>query len=155
VSAESGNAAGRRFCIVASRFNRIFVDRMAGAAADVLARAGARSADVDLRSVPGAFELPLECQRAAESGRFDAILAFGCLIRGETDHYRLIGDAATQGLMRVALDHGVPVLHGLLAVHDAAQAEARTGGVVGNRGAEVALAALAMLAEAPAPEARA
>jgi 6,7-dimethyl-8-ribityllumazine synthase len=143
---ERGAAAnGRRFCIVASRFNAKYVDRMVAAARDVLVRSGAAAGDIEVRHVPGAFELPLGCQRAAGEKRFDAILAFGCLIRGETDHYRLIADAATQGLMRVMLDARIPVLHGLLAVHEAAHAEARTGGAVGNRGAEVALAALAML----------
>ncbi len=139
--------AGRRtprLCIVASRFNAKYVDRMVAAARAVLAGHGVEDARVDLVRVPGAFELPLACQRAAESRRYGAVLAFGCLIEGETDHYRLVADATTRGLMRVALDHGVPVLHGVLAVHDAAQAEARTGGAVGNRGAEVALAALAV-----------
>jgi len=140
-------------CIVASRFNAKYVDRMVEAARGVLARHGLDDSRVEIVRVPGAFELPLACQRAAESRRFSAILAFGCLIEGETDHYRLVADAATRGLMRVALDQGVPVLHGLLAVHDAAQAEARTGGAVGNRGAEVALAALAMCGVATGAEA--
>lgn len=140
----SGTERDVRMCIVASRFNAKYVDRMVEAARAVLARHGVDGARLHVVRVPGAFELPLGCQRAAESGRFAAILAFGCLIEGETDHYRLVADATTRGLMRVALDHGVPVLHGVLAVHDAAQADARTGGAVGNRGAEVALAALAM-----------
>lgn len=131
-------------CIVASRFNAKYVDRMVDAAREVLTRHGIEGSRLEIVRVPGAFELPLGCQRAAESGRYAAILAFGCLIEGETDHWRLVADAATQGLVRVGLDHRVPVLHGVLAVHDAAQAEARTGGAVGNRGAEVALAALAM-----------
>jgi 6,7-dimethyl-8-ribityllumazine synthase len=78
------------------------------------------------------------------TGRFDAVLAFGVLIRGETEHFRLVADASARGLQEVALSTGVPVLDGVLAVHDAAQAEARSGGVVGNRGAEVALAAVQM-----------
>jgi 6,7-dimethyl-8-ribityllumazine synthase len=81
---------------------------------------------------------------AADSGRFDAVLAFGVVIRGETEHFRLVADGATQGLQRVALDTGVPVLNGVLAVYDAAQAEARSGGTHGNTGAQTALAALAM-----------
>ena len=94
--------------------------------------------------VPGSFELPLVCNWAAESGRFDAVLAFGVLIRGGTEHFRLVADAATHGLMRVALDRSVPVLNGVLAVNDADQAAARTGGALGNRGADVALAAIQM-----------
>jgi 6,7-dimethyl-8-ribityllumazine synthase len=141
---EPTQAKGACFCVVASRFNAVYVDRMVHAALEVLRRHGVSDADLEVRRVPGAFELPLAAQEAARSGRFAAILAFGCLIRGETDHYRLVADAATRGLMRVGLEQRVPVLHGLLAVHDAAQAEARTGGAIGNRGAEVALAALSM-----------
>jgi 6,7-dimethyl-8-ribityllumazine synthase len=142
VSGSHQDPAALEICVVAARFNAVYVDRMVHAAEEVLRRNGVTK--VDVVRVPGAFELPLACQRAARSGRYAAILAFGCLIEGETDHYRLVADAATQGLMRVGLDHEVPVLHGLLAVHRAAAAEARTGGAVGNRGAEVALAALAM-----------
>lgn len=138
------SAAGRRFAIVAARFNAVYVDRMVDAAVEVLKRHGASDADLVRVHVPGAFELPLACQRVIASGRVDAVLAFGCLIRGQTDHFRLVADAATHGLMRVALDTGVPVLHGVLAVHDADQAASRTGGEHGNRGAEVALAALRM-----------
>jgi 6,7-dimethyl-8-ribityllumazine synthase len=121
---------------------------MVDAAADVLKRHGASAADLEHVRVPGAFELPMGCQRAIASGRIDAVLAFGCLIEGETEHFRLVADAATHGLMRVGLDTGVPVLHGILAVRDVDQAESRTGGEHGNRGAEVALAALRM----PKPE---
>jgi 6,7-dimethyl-8-ribityllumazine synthase len=88
--------------------------------------------------------LPLACRWAAASRRFDAVLAFGVLIRGETEHFRLVAESATEALQRVALDTGVPVLDGVLAVNDAAQAAARTGGAIGNRGAEVALAAVQM-----------
>ena len=142
--ADEPSAAGRRFAIVAARFNATYVDRMVDAAIDVLKRHGVNDRDLERMSVPGAFELPLGCQQAIGRGRIDAVLAFGCLIEGETDHFRLVADAATQGLMRVALDTGVPVLHGILAVQVADQAASRTGGEHGNRGAEVALAALRM-----------
>jgi len=94
--------------------------------------------------VPGALELPLACRWAAESGRFDAILAFGVVLRGETEHFRLVADNAAHGLARVALDTGVPVLNGVLAAHHPGQVADRTGGLHGNRGAEVALAAIRM-----------
>jgi 6,7-dimethyl-8-ribityllumazine synthase len=96
--------------------------------------------------VPGAFELPLACRWVADSRRFDAIVACGVVIRGETDHFRLVADAAAQGIARVALDTGVPVLDAVLAVHDTAQADARTGGPLGNMGARAALAAVHMAA---------
>jgi 6,7-dimethyl-8-ribityllumazine synthase len=139
-------AAGRRFCLVASRFNEAYVERLVTSASDVLRGRGAAPGDLEVVWVPGSFELPLAARWAAESGRFDAVLAFGVLIRGETEHFRLVADAAGHGLMRVGLDTGVPVLNGILATHDAAQAAARSGGAVGNRGAEVALAAVEMAA---------
>lgn len=138
------DARGHRFCLVASRFNEPYVRRLVDAALEVLRRRGAADADLEVRWVPGSFELPLACRWAAATGRFDAVLAFGVLIRGETEHFRLVAEAATQGLARVALDTGVPVLHGVLAAANAEQAAARTGGAMGNRGAEIALAAVSM-----------
>jgi 6,7-dimethyl-8-ribityllumazine synthase len=138
------DARGLRFAILAARFNEAYVKRMADAAIEVLERRGAAADAIERRWVPGAFELPLAARWAAESGRFDAVLAFGVVIQGETEHFRLVADASAQGLMRVALDSGVPVLNGVLAAYDAAQAEARTGGALGNRGAEIALAAVHM-----------
>jgi len=140
------DARGHRYCLVASRFNEVHVRRLVTAALDVLRARGAAEADLEVRWVPGSFELPLACRWAASEGRFDAVLAFGVLIRGETEHFRLVADATTHGLMRVGLETGVPVLHGVLAVNEAAQAEARSGGTHGNRGAEVALAAVRMAA---------
>ena len=137
-------AAGRRFAVVAARWNETLVKRLVDAALDTLRRQGARDEDVELTWVPGSLELPVAASWAADSGRFDAVLAIGVVIRGETEHFRLVADGAAQGLLRVALDTGVPVLNGVLAVHDAAQAEARAGGARGNTGAQVALAAVTM-----------
>ena len=137
-------ASGHRYCLVAARFNEGYVRRLVDAALEVLEHRGAATPDLEVIWVPGSFELPLACRWAARSGRFDAVLAFGVVIRGETEHFRLVAEGATQGLQRVALETGVPVLNGLLATHDAAQAAARTGGEAGNRGAEVALAAVQM-----------
>jgi len=138
------DARGHRYCVVASRFNHAYVERLVAGALDVLRARGAADADLEVVWVPGAFELPLACRWAAARGGVDAVLAFGVLIRGETEHYRLVAEAATDGLMRVALDTGVPVLNGVLAVPSAEHAAARAGGAVGNRGAEVALAAVRM-----------
>jgi 6,7-dimethyl-8-ribityllumazine synthase len=140
------DAHGRRFALVASRFNETYVRRLVDAALDTLRGRGVADDALELTWVPGAYELPLAARWAAASGRFDAVLAFGVVIRGETEHFRLVSDAASQGLMRVMLDTGVPVLNGVLAAHDAGQAAARTGGAHGNRGSEVALAALQMAA---------
>jgi len=142
-STPDHDAHGRRFAIVASRFNAELVERLVSGATTVLKARGASDDDLELLWVPGSFELPLASRWLAASGRFDAVIAIGVLIEGETEHFRLVAEAATHGLQRVALDTGVPVLHGVLAVHDLAQAEARAGGAH-NRGAEVALAAVAM-----------
>jgi len=143
-SEPSLDARGLRFAILAARFNHEIVTRLADAATAVLEKRGAAPEAIERFWVPGSFELPLVARWCAESGRFDALLAFGAVIRGETEHFRLVADAASNGLLRVSLDTGVPVLNGVLAVHDAAQAEARSGGALGNRGAEVALAAIEM-----------
>jgi 6,7-dimethyl-8-ribityllumazine synthase len=138
------DAHGLRFALVASRFNEAYVRRLSDGAAEVLLHRGAKDDDLERWWVPGSFELPLAARWAARSGRFDAVLAFGVLIRGETEHFRLVAEAATEGLAQVALETGVPVVNGVLAVLNADQAAARTGGALGNRGAEVALAAVQM-----------
>ena len=138
------DAHGLTFCVVAARFNQALVEAMVTAALETLASRGASDADIELRWVPGAFELPLAARWAAQSNRFGAVLAFGVVIRGETEHYRLIVESTAHAFQRVALESGVPVLDGVLAVLNAEQAEARAGGTHGNRGADVALAAIAM-----------
>lgn len=138
------DARGLSFALVAARYNEAHVERLVRAALDVLMQRGANPEALPVWWVPGGFELPVAARWAAESQRFDAVLCFGVVIRGETEHFRLVADASSQGLMRVALDTGVPVLNGVLAAYDAAQAEARSGGEFGNRGAEIALAAIQM-----------
>jgi len=139
------DATGLRFGIVAARFNETYVARLVRGATDVLRARGAADDAIALHWVPGSYELPLAAQWMAARG-VDAVLAFGVVIRGETEHFRLVADAANDGLLRVMLDTGVPVLNGVLAVYDAAQAEARSGGAHGNTGAQVALAAVSMAA---------
>jgi len=138
------DATGLRFGLAAARFNEAYVQRLVHGALEVLRAQGAADGDLTLHWVPGSYELPLAARWLAERGRCDAVLALGVVIRGETEHFRLIADAAASGLMRVMLDTGVPVLNGVLAAYDAAQAEARTGGAVGNRGSDIALAAVQM-----------
>ena len=138
-------ASGHRYCVIAARFNEPYVRRLVDAALGVLRQRGTAEDGLDVAWVPGSFEVPLACRWAAESRRYDAILAFGLVLRGETEHFRLVADAASQGILRVSLDTGVPVLNGVLAAYDAEQAAARTGGTLGNRGAEIALAAVQMV----------
>jgi len=138
------DAHDHRYCLVAARFNEVYVKRLVEGALASLRQRGAAEDGLEVLWVPGSFELALACRWAAVTGRFDAVLALGVVIRGETEHFRLVAEASSRGLLDVMLETGVPVLNGVLAVHDAEQAAARTGGAVGNRGAEVALAAVQM-----------
>lgn len=152
------DARGLRFRVVAAQWNERVVTRLVDGALATLQARGAAAGDVEVWWVPGSFELPLAARWAAgtplPSGPPDAVIALGCVIRGETEHFRLVADSAARGLMRVALDTGTPVLNGVLAAYDAAQAEARSGGEHGNTGAQAALAAVRMARLRPAPEAR-
>jgi 6,7-dimethyl-8-ribityllumazine synthase len=141
-SVELRIAPAARFAIIASRWNPGIVDVLVEGARRTLIEHGVDAAAVDIVRVPGAWEIPVVAARLAAAKRYAAILAFGCVVRGDTRHYEHVADNCAQGLMRVALDHGVPVLNGVLAVERHADAQARAGGAHGNKGAEVALAAL-------------
>jgi 6,7-dimethyl-8-ribityllumazine synthase len=135
-------AANTRFVIVASRWNPHIVDALIEGARNALMAHGVDADAIDLVRVPGAWELPLAAAKFACSGKYAAVLALGCVVRGDTRHFEHVADGCAQGLMRVALDHGVPVLNGVLAVELHADAEARAGGAHGNKGEDVALAAM-------------
>lgn len=132
---------GRRFCLVASRFNRLVVERLVEGARTVLEEAGVEEEDLDLVWVPGAWELPWAAARAVDGG-YDAVVALGCVIRGETPHFDYICEAATRGLGELTVRGEVPVTLGLLTCDTADQARERAGGSHGNKGAEAAEAAL-------------
>lgn len=137
---------GRRIGIVVSRFNEEVTDRLLTGACEALRGAGVAEADLRVVRVPGAFELPLFAKQMAESGRFDAIVALGAVIRGDTDHYDYVCAAAQEGILRASLETDVPILFGVLTCDTDEQALARSGGpdgrAPGNKGAEVALDAL-------------
>lgn len=135
---------GRRFAVVASRFNESVVRRLVDGAVSTLAQHGAAMSDVDVVWVPGAWELPVMVRVLLERERYDAIVAVGAVIRGETAHFDYIAGEATRGLQQLALEFGVPVTLGVLTTEDDAQAEARAGGAHGNKGVDAALAALEM-----------
>jgi len=137
--------ARARFAIVASRWNPGIVDALIDGARRTFAGHGVDESAVDLVRVPGAWELPVVAAKLALASRYAAIIALGCVVRGDTRHYEHVADGCAQGLMRVALDHGMPVLNGVLAVELHADAQARAGGAHGNKGEEVALAALEMV----------
>ena len=134
-----------RVAIVRSAFNAEVVDGLAAGARKALLDAGAKATDLVELVVPGALELPLAARAAARSGRFDAVVALGAVIRGETDHYEHVARAATDGLLRASLDTGVPVGFGVLTVREEAHALARAAPREGNKGAEAARAAVAMV----------
>ena len=131
-----------RFAIIASRWNPRIVDALIAGARSAFTEHGVAETAVDLLRVPGAWEIPLAAEKLALTDRYAAIIALGCVVRGETRHYEHVADGCAQGLMRVALDHGVAVLNGVLAVERHEDAQARAGGAHGNKGADVALAAM-------------
>ena len=134
--------ADARFAIIASRWNPAIVDALIDGARRALREDGVAETAIDLIRVPGAWEIPAVAARIAQSGRYAAIVALGCVVRGDTRHYEHVADGCAWGLMRVAVDHRVPVLNGVLAVEMHEDAQARAGGAHGNKGADVARAAL-------------
>ncbi len=140
----SMNGAGRRFAIVVSRFNELVTERLLAGALACLQAHDVAEDDVTVYSVPGAWELPLAADRVLRAGGVDGVIALGCVIRGDTPHFDFVAGGATNGLLRAALDHGVPVAFGVLTTEDTAQAMARAGGKAGNKGWEAALTVLEM-----------
>ena len=138
-------AGDARFALVAARFNDFIVDALVRGAEDTLLRHGAGSDQLTLIRAPGAFELPLVVQQAARSGRFDAVIALGAVIRGATPHFDHVAGLCAKGLAQVALDSALPVAFGVLTVDNLEQAIERAGTKAGNKGAEAALSALEMV----------
>ena len=135
---------GARFAIIASRWNPRITDALVAAARDTFVGNGVDETSIDVVRVPGAWELPMAAREVAVAGRHAAIVALGCVVRGDTRHYEQVADGASDGLMRVALDTGVPVMNGVLAVERFEDAQARAGGSHGNKGEEAALVAIEM-----------
>jgi 6,7-dimethyl-8-ribityllumazine synthase len=138
------DASGLRFGVVVAAFHEDVTARLLEGARTCLAKHGVPDDAVEVVRVPGSFELPLAAQALARSGRVHAVVALGCVIRGETAHFEHVARAAVDGLQRVALDTGVPVALGVLTTDDRAQAEARAGGVHGNKGFDAAQSAVEM-----------
>jgi 6,7-dimethyl-8-ribityllumazine synthase len=141
----SPRGAGRRIVVVASRFNESVTMPLAEAAVATLVGQGVRFEDIDVLWVPGAWELPVALRRALVTERYDAGVAVGAVIRGDTPHFDIVAGETARGLMEAARDFDVPVTLGLLTTDTMEQAEARAGGVHGNKGQDAALAALEML----------
>ena len=131
-----------RIAIVAARFNDFVVARLIDGAVDALVRHGANEKDLDVVRVPGAFEMPLVVRRLALSKRYDAVIALGAVIKGDTAHFDFVAGECTSGIARAALDSGIPVTNGVLTCDTFEQAIDRAGGKAGNKGAEAAVAAI-------------
>ena len=138
------SAAGLRFGIVVSRFNSFITDRLLSAALDALERAGAFSVDVDVVHVPGAFELPLAAKKMAATEKYSALIAIGCVLRGETSHYDYVCSETSRGLQLAQMDSGLPIIFCVLTCDTLEQAIDRAGLKGGNKGFEAGLAAVEM-----------
>jgi 6,7-dimethyl-8-ribityllumazine synthase len=141
----SPKATGRRFALVVSTFNKDITDGLLRGARSALTDAGAKSADITVVRVPGAFEIPLAARRLAQSGRYDAVVCLGCLIKGETMHFEYIASAVSHGIMAVSADTGIPVTFGVLTTLTEEQAAARAADGTDNKGREAALSAVEMI----------
>ena len=137
-------AEGLHFAIVASRFNELIVRRLLGGALDALKRHGADEAEIDVAWVPGGFELPLVAGKLADSGKYDAVICLGAIIRGATPHFEYVAAEASKGIAQVALRTGMPVIYGVVTADTIEQAIERAGTKAGNRGADAAMAAIEM-----------
>ncbi|MCH1413972.1 MAG: 6,7-dimethyl-8-ribityllumazine synthase [Glaciecola sp.] len=139
-------ATGKKFAIVVSRFNSFVVESLLEGAVDTLDRQGeVNGDDITVVRVPGAYELPIAAQKIAQSGKFDAIIALGAVIRGGTPHFDFVAGECNKGLAQVSLEHNIPVSFGVITTDSIEQAIERSGTKAGNKGAEAAMGALEMV----------
>lgn len=137
--------AGGRYAIVAARFNDFIVGRLVEGAIDALIRHGASDGAITVVRVPGAYEIPLVCQKLAASGRYDAVIALGAVIRGSTPHFDYVASEVAKGVAGASWNSGVPVIFGVLTTDSIEQAIERAGTKAGNKGAEAAMGAIEMV----------
>ncbi len=139
------DATGQRYGLVVSQFNRLVTERLQSGAIDTLCRHGVDEDAIDVVLVPGAYDIPLFAQKLATSGRYDALICLGAVIKGETPHFDYIAAAMTQGIKEIMLSQGLPITFGVLTTESVEQALDRAGAKLGNKGAEAALAAIEMV----------
>jgi 6,7-dimethyl-8-ribityllumazine synthase len=137
-------ADGKKFGIIAGRFNDFITEKLVGGAIDALTRSGADDKDITLVKVPGAFEIPLIAKKMAQAGKYDAIICLGAVIRGATSHYDYVCAEVSKGIASVSLDSDLPVIFGILTTETIEQAIERAGTKAGNKGFDSALAAVEM-----------
>ena len=136
---------GKKFGIVVARFNSFIAERLLEGALDSLIRSGVSDDDIEVARVPGAYEIPLVAQKMVKSGRFDAVICLGAIIRGATPHFDFVANEAAKGIAQVSMDSGVPVMFGVLTTDNIEQAIERAGTKAGNKGSDCAVAALEMI----------
>ncbi len=139
------NASGFKFGIVVSRFNSFICDRLVEGALDTLVRHGASDDDIDIVRVPGAFEIPVAAKKAAATGRYDALVCLGAVIRGSTPHFDYVCTEVSKGVARVSLETGLPVAFGVITTDSIEQAIERAGSKAGNKGGDAAMTAIEMV----------
>ena len=147
VNVFEGKVVGgeERFGIVCARFNEFIVSKLLGGAIDGLVRHGMKEENIDVVWVPGAFEIPLICEKMAKSGKYDAVIALGTVIRGATSHYDYVCNEVSKGVAQVGLSSGIPVLFGIVTTENIEQAIERAGTKAGNKGYDCALGAIEMI----------
>ncbi len=136
---------GAKFAIVAARFNAFIVERLVEGAIDALVRHGADAKNISVVRVPGAWEIPLVCQRLAKSGKVDAVVALGAVIRGATPHFDHVANEVSKGVAQASLASGVPITFGVLTTDSIEQAVERAGTKAGNKGFDAAVTAIEMV----------
>ncbi len=136
---------GRKIGIIVARFNSFISEKLLEGAMDTLVRSGVAEDDIDVARVPGAFEIPLVTQKMAKSGKYDAVVCIGVVIRGATPHFDYVAGEVAKGSAHVMLETGVPVLFGVLTTESIEQAIERAGTKAGNKGSDVAVAAIEMI----------
>jgi len=139
------NAGDAKFCILAGRFNSFIVERLVEGAVDALVRHESSRENIEIVRVPGAYEMPISAQRIAQTGRYDAIIALGAVIRGSTPHFDFVAGECSKGLAQVSLAADLPIIFGVLTTDTIEQAVERAGTKAGNKGAEAAVSAIEML----------
>lgn len=136
---------GMKVAVIGARFNEIIVNKLVGGAVDGLVRHGVEEDNITIAWVPGAFEIPLAAQKMAASGKYDAVICCGAVIRGDTSHYDLVCNEAAKGIAQVQLATGIPVMFGIITTENIEQAIARAGSKAGNKGYDCALSAIEMV----------
>ncbi|MFH0995627.1 MAG: 6,7-dimethyl-8-ribityllumazine synthase [Pseudomonadota bacterium] len=137
-------AEGKKFALVASRFNDFITDRLVGGAVDALFRSGALTQDIDIVKVPGAFEIPLVAKKMAKKGKYHAIICLGAVIRGATPHFEYVSAEVTKGIAMVSMEFEIPVIFGIVTTDTIEQAIERAGTKAGNKGWHAAISAIEM-----------